>query len=49
VAIGGAPFLLAALSDGFGLRAAYLIVPALLLALALLTAVSIRIRTQQRI
>jgi fucose permease len=42
VAIGGAPFLLAALSDAFGLRAAYLIVPALLIALALLTIVMMR-------
>ncbi len=34
LAIGGAPFLLARLSDAFGLRAAYVIVPALLLILA---------------
>ncbi len=34
VAIGGAPLLLARLSDGIGLRLAYLIVPALLAALA---------------
>jgi MFS family permease len=34
VAIGGAPFLLAQLSDAIGLRAAFLIVPALLLVLA---------------
>jgi len=49
VAIGGAPFLLAALSDAFGLRAAYLIVPGLLLALVLLTAVNMRTRTRQSI
>ena len=42
VAIGGAPFLLAALSDAFGLRVAYLIVPGLLMALALLTMVTRR-------
>jgi fucose permease len=47
VAIGGAPFLLAALADGFGLRAAYLIVPALLIVLALLTAISMRTPTRQ--
>jgi fucose permease len=47
VAIGGAPFLLAALSDAFGLRAAYLIVPGLLIALALLTAVSLKARARQ--
>jgi len=47
VAIGGAPFLLAALSDAFGLRAAYLIVPVLLIALALIAAVSLRLRTPQ--
>lgn len=35
MAIGGAPYLLAGLSDSIGLRTAYLIVPALLLALAL--------------
>ena len=46
VAIGGAPFLLAALSDAFGLRAAYLIVPVLLIALALLAAVSLRTPTR---
>ena len=46
VAIGGAPFLLAALADAFGLRAAYLIVPALLIALVLLTAISRRTRTR---
>jgi hypothetical protein len=34
IAIGGAPFLLAQLSDAIGLRAAFLIVPALLLVLA---------------
>jgi MFS family permease len=34
IAIGGAPFLLAQLSDSIGLRAAFLIVPALLLVLA---------------
>jgi fucose permease len=34
LAIGGAPFLLAQLSDAIGLRAAFLIVPALLLVLA---------------
>jgi hypothetical protein len=34
VAIGGAPFLLARLSDTVSLRTAYLIVPALLIALA---------------
>jgi MFS family permease len=34
IAIGGAPFLLAQLSDGIGLRAAFLIVPALLVILA---------------
>ena len=44
VAIGGAPFLLAALSDAFGLRIAYLIVPALLIALALQTMVMLRSR-----
>lgn len=47
VAIGGAPFLLAALADAFGLRLAYLIVPALLIVLAVMTAVSIRRRTHQ--
>jgi predicted MFS family arabinose efflux permease len=34
IAIGGAPFLLAQMSDAIGLRAAFLIVPALLLVLA---------------
>ena len=34
LAIGGAPFLLAQMSDAIGLRAAFLIVPALLLVLA---------------
>ena len=34
IAIGGAPFLLAQLSDSFGLRTAFLIVPVLLLVLA---------------
>ena len=47
VAIGGAPFLLAALADAFGLRAAYLIVPGLLVVLVLLTTVSMRSRTRQ--
>lgn len=47
VAIGGAPFLLAALSEAFGLRAACLIVPALLIALALFTAVTMRTLTRQ--
>ena len=47
VAIGGAPFLLAALSDAFGLRAAYLIVPVLLILLALQTVVMVRQRTRQ--
>jgi fucose permease len=42
LAIGGAPFLLAALSDAVGLRAAYLIVPGLLIALTLLTAITRR-------
>ncbi|MGS0685006.1 MFS transporter [Nakamurella sp. GG22] len=46
IAIGGAPFLLAALSDAFGLRAAYLIVPGLLMTLAALTVVSMRTRTR---
>ncbi|MET0865089.1 MAG: MFS transporter [Nakamurella sp.] len=44
VAIGGAPFLLAALADTFGLRIGYLIVPGLLIALALLAAVTLRSR-----
>jgi hypothetical protein len=35
LAIGGAPFLLAQLSDGIGLRSAFLIVPALLLVLGI--------------
>jgi MFS family permease len=47
VAIGGAPFLLAALSDAFGLRMAYLIVPGLLIVLAILTAVTMRGRRRQ--
>ena len=47
VAIGGAPFLLAALSDAFGLRAAYLIVPALLVVLAMQTLVSLRATVRQ--
>ena len=46
VAIGGPPFLLAALADAFGLRAASLIVPGLLIALVLLTAGSMRTRTR---
>ncbi len=47
VAIGGAPFLLAALSDAFGLRVAYLIVPGLLFVLALLTALSLQTRSRK--
>ena len=47
VAIGGAPFLLAALSDAFGLRAAYLIVPALLVVLAVQTVLSLRATVRQ--
>ncbi len=49
IAIGGAPFLLAALSDAFGLRAAYLIVPGLLVTLAVLTAVSMRTRMRRTV
>src|SRR6202035_3106815 len=39
IAIGGAPFLLAQLSDSFGLRTAFLIVP------VLLTVLAVRVRT----
>jgi MFS family permease len=44
LAIGGTPFLLARLADGFGLRTAYLIVPGLLLALVARTVAAGRSR-----
>jgi MFS family permease len=47
LAIGGAPIMLAALSEALGLRAAYLIVPGLLIVLALIAGISMRPRTQQ--
>lgn len=49
VAIGGAPFLLAALADAFGLRAAYLIVPVLLLVLVVLTVVALHTRAGRHV
>ncbi len=42
LAIGGAPFVLAALADWIGLRAAYLIVPVLLVVLAVFAAATLR-------
>ncbi len=42
LAIGGAPFVLAAVADWIGLRSAYLIVPGLLVVLAVFAAVTLR-------
>ena len=47
VAIGGAPLVLARLADTTGLRAAYLIVPVLLAALALHAAVGLSRRRRR--